>query len=317
MGSMSRITIGELRKLDLNLLVVFVAMMEEGSVTKTAERLALTQPAISACLTRLREALGAALFVRVGRGLVPTARAHALVAEVGPALEALGQGLFAREPFRPETAERVFRLGVPDDLEMLLVPSLVAALRTKAPRARLLVRPIDFRTAAAALESEAVELCVSVFDDLPAHIVREQMPSGGYVCLFDPRKVRLPRRPTLAQYLARAHVVVSYNGDMQGFVEDALGGRGIARDVVLSLPRFSAIPSILKSAPLVATLPEALARKFAKEHRLQVAPLPFELPRHALEMAWHRARDRDDGHAWLRGEVMRALATSPVGQRAS
>lgn len=309
---MRHISIGELRKLDLNLLLVFVTMMEEGSVTRTAERLYLTQPAVSAALSRLRDTLGEDLFVRVGRGLAPTARAQQIAAGVGAALASIQASLFDEGSFDPASTDRVFRLGVPDDMEMLLVPRLVATLAKQAPRARLLVRPVDFRSAAGALDRGDVELVVSVLDDLPDHVQREGFPVGGFSCLFDPRRVDLGDKPTLAAYLACRHVIVSYNGDMRGVVEDVLGRRGVSRDVALSLPRFASIAEVLSRSSLVATVPTSVARQFAKRYGLSVAPLPFSLGSASLEMAWHRALDRDPGHAFLRDRV-RACTRRALG----
>lgn len=311
---MPRINASELRNVDLNLLLVFATMMEEGTVTGTAARLYLTQPAISASLSRLREVVGEDLFVRAGRGLAPTPRAHALFAEVRAGLHAMERGLFERTSFEPTASSRVFRVGLPDDLELLLVPALAATLAAEAPRVRLVVRPVDFRTALGALESESVELVVSVLDEVPEHVAVRSFAGRGFVCLFDPRLVRLGPTPTLEEYLAARHVVVSYNGDLAGIVEDVLGRSGVRRDVALSLPRFASIPAVLASAPLVATVPRAFAERLAREHGLGVAQLPLSLPDYALQLAWHRATDTDPGLVWLRERVAAALPAATASR---
>ncbi|HTJ44596.1 MAG TPA: LysR family transcriptional regulator, partial [Kofleriaceae bacterium] len=207
------------RDLDLNLLRVFAVVADAGSVTGAAERLYLTQPAVSAALRRLQDAVGAKLFARRGRGLALTDRGARLRAELQPHLTALVEAALAPGPFDPMTSDRTIRIGLSDMREVTLLPPLVRALADRAPRMRLVAVPIQFRTVGPALAAGAIELAITVAGELPAGVQRKPLYSGTFVCLYDPRFGRAPRGSRA--YFARDHVIVSYNGDLRGIVEDA------------------------------------------------------------------------------------------------
>ncbi len=274
------------RDLDLNLVRVFVIVAESGSVTQAAERLYLTQPAVSAALKRLTRAVGAPLFTRQGRGIVLTARGKRVLDRARPHLEGLLAAALSPAEFDPRSSERVVRLGLSDTNEAWLLPSLLSALASTAPRLRLVVVEVHFRSVAQALESSRIDLAVTIADDLPAGTSRrpliEQGSMGGFVCLFDPRHARLGKKPTRERYLACDHVIVSYNGDLRGIVEDLLG---VQRRVRISVPTFHAVGPVVDGSALVATVPALVAREIRRVRpHLRTAPLPFELPGTSMEL---------------------------------
>ena len=246
------------RNLDLNLLRVFIVVAEAGSVTVAASRLYLTQPAVSAALKRLGSTVGAPLFVRAGRGLALTARGQRLLASARPHLGALVDAALSPATFDPKTSERTVRLGLSDVNETWLLPPLLRVLAEEAPRMRLIVRPVQFRTVADALGSSAVDLAVTVADELPAGSRRLELFTGGFVCLYDPRHARVGKRLTMERYLEHEHVIVSYNGDLRGIVEDLLG---VQRRVRVSVPTFHGIGAMVDGSGLLATVPTMVARE--------------------------------------------------------
>jgi LysR family transcriptional activator of mexEF-oprN operon len=291
------------RDLDLNLLRVFVIVAEAGSVTEAAARLYLTQPALSAALKRLSVAVGVALFARQGRGLVLTARGQRLMAEVRPHLEAIVDAALSPPGFDPETSERTLRLGLSDAAESWLLPPLLRTLERQAPRMRIIVVPVQFRTLSEALLSQRVDLAISVADDLPAGTQRQTLFTGGFVCLFDPRRVRIGRKLTREAYLAAEHVIVSYNGDLRGIVEDMLGHNRRAR---CSVPSFHSVGSVVDNSSLLATVPANVAREIRRlRPHLRTAVLPFHLPGSAMELIWRSAVDDDDACRFLRHHITR------------
>lgn len=286
------------RDLDLNLLRVFVVVADAGTVTEGARRLYLTQPAVSAALRRLREAVGAPLFVRSGRGLALSTRGLRLLEGVRPHLEALVSATRAPPAFDPRTSDRILRLGLSDANEFWLLPRLLRVLEARAPRMRLVVVPVQFRTIGEALASARVDLAVTVADDLPVGTRRRPLFVGSFVCLFDPRHADLGVRPTLARYLAHDHVIVSYNGDLRGIVEDLLG---VERRVRVSVPSFQSIGAVVEGTALVATLPAMVARDIVAMHpRLRVAKKPFTLAGTAVELLTRAAVDDDDAVRFVR-----------------
>jgi LysR family transcriptional activator of mexEF-oprN operon len=289
------------RDLDLNLLRVFAVVAETGSVTQAAGRLYLTQPAVSAALRRLHDAVGAPLFARLGRGLVLTARGERLLAQVRPHLQALVEAALDPQEFDPMTSDRTFRLGLSDSSEVWLLPALVRALGRAAPRMRLIAIPVQFRTVGAALASGGVDLAITVPDVLPAGIHREPLYRGGFVCLFDPRHVKWRRAPTEADYFARDHVIVSYNGDLRGIVEDV---RQRARRVRCSVSTFANLGALLDGSSLVATVPALVARQIrAVRPHLRTTALPFPLGGAAIELLWPAAADDDQPGRFLRAQI--------------
>lgn len=296
------------RDLDLNLLRVLVVVVEEGSLTRAASRLYVTQPAISAALARLRLVAGEPLFVRQGRSLALTARGRAMFEAAKPSLRALTESVTHSAAFVPAGSDRIFRLGLSDDGEGWLLPKLLARLQREAPKVRLVVLPVQFRTVVDALVTKRIDLAATVADDTPSSLARESVhPGQKFVCLFDPRHAKLGRRPSLARYLAHPHVVVSFNGDLRGYVEDSLG---IERRVACSVPGFANVGAIVAGTSLVATLPERIARHLESMHpTLRHAPLPFELEVYPLEMIWRKSDEHDAGHRWLRDRV-KAIAAA-------
>src|SRR3954470_13251885 len=209
------------RDLDLNLLRVFAVVADSGSVTEAARRLYLTQSAISAALRRLTTVVGAPLFLRSGRGIALTNRGQRLRAGLDVHLGPLVEAALAPATFDPATAERTLRLGLSDSAELWGLPPLLRVLEREAPGIRIIAVPVQFRTVATELAS-GLAAAITVADELPASIRRERLFYGGFTCLYDPRHARL-RRLTEAEYFAHRHVVVSYNGDLRGVVEDLYG----------------------------------------------------------------------------------------------
>jgi LysR family transcriptional activator of mexEF-oprN operon len=300
------------RDLDLNLLRVFVVVAESGSVTAAATRLYLTQPAVSAALARLRDALRGPLFAKQGRGLALTARGEALLVVARPHLRALVDAALSPAVFDPRQSERTVRFGLSDAAELWLLPELIRVLAGEAPRMRIVDVPVHFRSVAAAISSGAIDLALTVADDLPAGTARETLFVERFVCLHDPRHAKLGRHPTRALYLAHRHVVVSYNGDLRGIVED---GSGLVRDVAVSVPSFHPVGALVEGGPLLATVPIRVARAIrAQRPILRTTELPFRTVGAPMELVWRRALDDDRALAFVREHVRRITRrTTPPG----
>ncbi|WP_224365574.1 LysR family transcriptional regulator [Hyalangium versicolor] len=295
------------KDLDLNLLRVFVVVAEAGSVTEAANRLYLTQPAVSAALRRLTSTVGAPLFVRAGRGLALTTRGRRLFASARTHLQALVEAAISPATFDAKTSERTIRIGLSDVNETWLLPSFLRLLAVEAPRMRIVSIPVQFRTIAEALSSSAVDLAVTVADELPADVRRLTLFSGGFVCLFDPRHARVGKRLTLERYLEHDHVIVSYNGDLRGVVEDILG---IQRSVRVSVPTFHSVGAIVEGSALLATVPLVVARELmAQRPHLQTTVLPFAPSTAPMELLWRSTVEDDEAIRFMRDLVLRTVKT--------
>ncbi len=290
------------RDLDLNLLRVFAVVAEAGSVTEAASRLYVTQPAVSAALRRLTTAIGAPLFVRSGRGLKLTSRGERLRAALVPHLGALVEAALSPASFDPSTCDRTLRLGLSDTAELWLLPLLLRALEREAPRMRVVAVPVQFRTVGAALAG-GLDAAVTVADDLASNIRRQKLVTTGFTCLYDPRHAPL-QRLTEAEYFAREHVIVSYNGDLRGIVEDSLGK---TRKVRCSIASFANLGAILDGTAMLATVPEIVAShiRIARPH-LRTKPLPFhvQIQGSYMELLWPVATDDDEACRFAREKVV-------------
>lgn len=294
------------RDLDLNLLRVFVVVAECGSVTAAAQRLYLTQPAVSASLRRLAEAIGSAPFVRQGRGVVLTDRGRRLLASVRPHLSALIDAASAAPPFDPATSDAIVRLGMSDANEAWLLPALLRRLARIAPKLRLIVSPVQFRNVADALLGGNIDAAMTVADELPGGILRRPLFHGGFVALFDPRHLEVGARMSEQVYFAAEHVIVSYNADLRGVVEDIVRR---ARKVRCSVSTFANIGAIVDDSPLVATVPELVARHLLRAlPHLRTAELPFRMTGAAMELIWPLARDEDPVARFVREQIIAACA---------
>ncbi len=288
------------RDLDLNLLRVFAVVAEVGSVTEAAARLYLTQPAVSAALKRLSVAVGAPLLSRSGRSLVLTSRGVHLRDAIRVHLEALVEAAVAPPTFDPGSSERTLRLGLSDAAELWLLPELLGVLARKAPRMRVVSIPVQFRSVGAAL-AEGLDAAVTVADELPRTIARRALVEGCFVCLIDPRQLAR-RRLTAREYFARDHVIVSYNGDLRGIVEDALGK---TRRVRCSVSSFANLGALVEGSELIATVPERVATRIrATRPALRLLPVPFPLPGAPTELLWPAAKSDDPAGRFLREQLV-------------
>lgn len=291
------------RDLDLNLLPVLVAVADTGSVTAAAARLYLTQSAVSAALGRLKSAIGDSIVIRHGRGVVLTERGARLVAEARPHLDAIVQAALLPARFDPKTTDRTLKIGLADIADEWLLPRLLRFLEGEAPHMRLVCSPIQFRTVSEALATRRIDLAVTVADELPVSVARRPLVQSHLVCVFDPRFVRLGARPTERAYLAQDHVVVSYNGDLRGIVEEAFGRE---RRVRCSVASFGSIGAIVDGGRLVATIPIIFAPQILQlRPHLRISAIPFPHEPGSIELLWPRALDVDPACRFVRDAIIR------------
>ena len=290
------------RNLDLNLLPVLVAVADTGSVTAAAERLYLTQSAISAALGRLKSAIGEPVVTRHGRGVVLTERGARLVAEARPHLDAILQTALQPARFDARSPDRTLRLGLADIADEWLLPRLLRFLEVEAPHMRLVCSPIQFRTVNEALATRRVDLAITVADELSASVARRPLLRSHFVCVFDPRFVRLGARPTERAYLAQDHVIVSYNGDLRGIVEETFGKQ---RRVRCSVASFGSIGAIVDGGRLVATIPIIVASQIlAIRPHLRIAPIPFDHRPGTVDLLWPTALEADPACRYVRDAIV-------------
>ncbi len=292
---------------DLNLLVVFHAMAEHQSVTRAAEALALSQPATSAALARLRLLLGDPLFVKSGQAMRPTPRALLLVPTVRQLLTTVKDDILTTSVFEPSTSTRNFHLIAPDIAEVILLPSILAKLRRVAPSVTIKVTSMPRLATAQALESGVADLAIGYLPDLhKSGFVQQRLFKHAYVCIARQGHPTLHGRLAMRDYLTAPHAVVLPEG-REHLVEQFLNAKQIRRNVVLELSHFMSLQTIIASSDLIATVPEDLAEFFAEHSKIQIFPLPLKSPEVQVHQFWHQRLSKDPANMWLRGLVFDAL----------
>jgi LysR family transcriptional activator of mexEF-oprN operon len=302
-GIMSSISENDFRGVDLNLMVSFLVLMRERSVSRAAAKLFLGQPAVSGALARLRQLFGDELLIRTADGMVPTTRALALEAAIGPAVEQLQRAITGAPVFDPGSAERLFLVGMPDWVELWLMPGVVARLQQLAPRVRVAFKEANPFSAGDMLERDEVELAVARLPTGPQWQRERMLREMDFRCVYDPAQVRLDGDLTLEQYTALPHLLVSYRAAFESATDTALATQGLRRNVCYTTPRFSSVPGVLGASPMISTVPDVLARRWEASGQLRSCPVPVALPGFTISMAWHARRDKDPGLGWLMGLI--------------
>jgi DNA-binding transcriptional LysR family regulator len=301
-----------LGRIDLNLLVHLDALLTERSVTRAAVRVGIGQSAMSHNLARLRDLFGDELLTRGPEGLRLTPRAATLVEPVRTTLARIQTIVSRDEAFDPATAVRTFRLGLPDSMEVLIVPALLARLREVAPGIHLWLYSIGSTPLLDTLDADELDLAIGydVFPQGQAHHKRRRLFTESYLCMFNADRTGIAPPISLDDYVRLPHVLTSLRPgrSVRGVVDDALEKLGLRRSVVLTTPRFLAVPSLVARAPVVVTMHARLARMFAAELGLSLSPPPVKLREVTVSLLWHASYDADPAHAWLRQLVVQLAA---------
>jgi DNA-binding transcriptional LysR family regulator len=289
---------------DLNLLIVFDAVMQERSVTRAGARIGLSQPAMSHALNRLRYMLKDELFVRTPTGMVPTPRAHTLAL---PLRNALSEMQLALEPvtFDPVASDQRFALAVNNYCAVVLAPPLVAAVSAAAPAVYLDVRPsgTSYSDVLDRLDSGDIELMLGSIDGAGERFARITLFEDPFVTVMRRGHPAGPDRLSVETFAALPHIEISSSRPYTTFIDSWLGERGLVRNIVLRAPLLASA-AILVQSDLVATFGRRAAQQFARDHPLQISAPPYDSPLLRTSMLWHRRLDSHPAHRWLRELVL-------------
>jgi DNA-binding transcriptional LysR family regulator len=325
------------RTLDLNLLRVLDEVLTERSLTRAARNLAMTQPAVSNAIKRLRDVLGDPLVQRAGFGVEPTARALVLWPAIRSALAGLQQSL-SPGAFEARSSDATFMLAMADATAAELMPGLVEIIERGAPGVSMRVLPLTTRDPRRLLDEERIDLAVGHFPAVLADLTAQAQlgwsaatgqplgapsaPSalsagasfeharlyvGEYVCVMR-RGHALAKRAslTLDQYCAAHHLLVSFSGKPFGFVDQALTSMGRTRRIVLTVNQFFTAGRVVAQSDLLTVLPRHFVRVADAAGDLVVRELPFAMPLVHVEALWHHRKTPNAAHQWLRTSVLRA-----------
>jgi len=289
---------------DLNLLYYLDLLVTYRSATRVAEVLDISQPAVSAALRRLRTLTRDPLFLRTGRQLVPTTRAHELQSELKPLLEKWAQLQKEPEVFNPSVSTRRFSILASDYIQYLFLPPLAQRLSRKAPEVHLRVIPSNPYKGLTLLAEHHVDLAIGYFHDAPTGLKKRRILEEPAMCLLSmahPAAKRFDR----AAYAKYRHlsIVSSSVGSYSKALEKALARHHIVRHIAMVIPSYVTAAHIVAKSEYIATLPKSIAEAAAQMLPVTVLPCPFELPTLDLSIFFPKAIQDDPGHQWLRNEI--------------
>ena len=291
----------ELNAIDLNLLVAFEALFAERSVTLAAQKLHLGQPAMSAALGRLRLLFADELFIRIGREMQPTSKALEIASGILAALNQIRQTLEANQVFDCKTSSRWFAIGSSDYTSFVVLPALLAFCSQAAPQLNFRLIGYEKDSVGELLEQGAIDLALGVFPAPPQQV--------NHIALFQERFVGIARRGhpaidrsamPLETFASLPHALVTLRRDTTGEIDKLLAQRQLQRRVAVTTPHMLALPAILATTDLIATVPDRLATQLARLHNLELFELPIETETWTVSMLWSKLADQDTANSWLR-----------------
>lgn len=293
----------ELHDIDLNLLVVFNHLLVERRVSKVADTLGVSQPAVSNALAKLRKHLGDELFLRTPKGMEPTPFAERLAEPVSNALALIHSGVNQRSHFDPATERRSFTVGMTDIGEIHFLPDLMARVRRDGPGISLSTVRNTAVNLRDELEAGKVDMAIGLLPQLKAGFFQRRLLRQRYVCLMR-RGHRLDKkRITIHDFTAADHLMVVSAGTGHGKVDDLIRRAGVERRVQLTVPHYVSVGHLLQRSDLITTVPEKLADRLMAPFGLVKVAHPVKLPEFAINAFWHAKYHRAPANQWLRGVV--------------
>jgi DNA-binding transcriptional LysR family regulator len=298
--------------LDLNLLRIFDVIMAEQNLTRAADRLATTQPAVSNALKRLRETVDDELLTRSARGMRPTARAEALWPAVRLALSTL-ESAMTPDTFDISQSSATFRIAMADSTAALLLPALMAAIKREAPNLNMRLVPLASRDPRPALVQGDIDLAIGSFPGVVAQMKGDQGSAGAvsHQCLYASEYVCVMRKDhPLAQqeldldaYCGALHALLSFSGRALGPADEVLEKMGRKRRIALTVNQFFTLFQIVARSDLISIVPRHLIKANGMSDLVIVKPVPFALPIVQVDMLWHERESRSPVHRWLRNTL--------------
>lgn len=293
---------------DLNLLPVFLSLMEERSVTRAARRMGMTQPALSNALARLRTLLQDPLFIRERYGMQPTPKALELAPVIAQALAGLDELIRGSQAFDPAQARLQLVLAPNSYVEYALMPAIVERLRAEAPGISLRLVPYGAELADTGVISGSTALVLGRLIDPPDNLIVQHLMEESLACVVRADHPLVGERLTKKQFEQLKHVNMLPPGRLRAGLFQRLEKHGLKREVAVSVTHFLAIPEMVAVTDYCATLPRLICRRLAGDARLKVLPAPVDLGTFPVEMAWHVRYRNDPAHRWLRGLIAEVAA---------
>ncbi len=290
-------------QIDLNLLRVFDAVMTELNVTRAADRLHMTQPAVSNALKRLRHLLNDELFIKVPTGVRATPRAMQVWPPLRDALIQIRQTLEPSQ-FEPTTTTLSFRIAMNDFTANLVLPELVKVMDATAPGIDIRTMPTTYINAPMLLEQAEIDLALGVFPNPGARLRSHSLLTSPFVCVMRQGHPLATHKLTLERYMQVKHLLVTLTGESTGLIDPLLQERGLKRRIAITVNQFAVAPRIIAQSDLIAVLPLRIVQLSGFVNHLHLTALPIELAPTTLQMMWHERNHLEAGQQWLRSRLI-------------
>jgi len=297
-----------LSRVDLNLFVVFDAIYREGNLTKAAQQLHLSQPAVSHALARLRERFDDPLFERAGKGMAPTPLAKAIVERVRSALQELESTLGEGLAFDPQQTSRIFTLAARDVMEFTALPPLTVHLQRQAPDIQLRSLRVPRRDMIQQLSSGQIDFAADVLLPVSEDIEHQLLGREQLAVAMRSDHPLLDQEWNIQGYAAARHILVSSRNEGPGVEDFALSREGLSRSISLRCQNYYAALQVIKDTDLLLTLPQTYASQMSAVGGIEVRPLPLQLPPVEIHLYWHRKANRDPALMWLKQQMFECLS---------
>ena len=300
----------DLYRLNLNLLVALDVLLAEQSVTQAAKKLFMTQAAMSNNLQQLREIFKDELLIREKNRMVPTSYATSLQSRLHEILEELRSVVLVGQCFLPEVSRRTFRIMMTDYMSALVLPKLLKSLEEKAPDIKIVVVPIDcnMQSTVSAVSDYDLAVCKGQYAD--SNMQKKFFFKDSAVSIVNAKHPLAKQEAmSLEEYLAYPHIAICLNSpEVPTLVEEALSKLNRARRIKVGIPFVGVIFQMIQaSCELIGTVPEQVAKLYQAQYGFAIKPLPFAMDEIEFNLLWHSRHDNDDGHRWLREELMQCL----------
>ena len=290
-------------KIDLNLLVVFETVYNEGSISGAARTLHLSQPAVSHALRRLRDVYADPLFIRQGKRMTATPLARQIRPDIQQGIATLQQTLSGPQAFDPGNSQKLFNLGMRDVVESAILPNLVTRFEKDAPGIRWTAAQVPRRDLETELATGGIDLAFDVLLALGPDIKQRKILDDRYVVVARKRHPLLRGGLSLEKYLSARHVTVSSRRRGATIEDFELSRLGLQRHVITRCQHYFVAWKTVAQTDLLLTVPQSLAKQHSNYHNLKQYELPVELPPLAVHMYWHKNAETDAAVQWLRRQI--------------
>tara|TARA_Y100000991_G_scaffold110820_1_gene83486 strand:+ start:1 stop:894 length:894 start_codon:yes stop_codon:yes gene_type:complete len=285
---------------DLNLLLVFRALLEERNVTKASKKVGITQPAMSNALNRLRYLVKDELFIRGPKGMRPTPKALELSVPIQVALSNIEMSLSATD-FDPKTSRKLFKLSISDDIAPIILPNLIEFLERESPNSSLWVRSEQGSEAMRLLDLNEIDFSIGRFESVPARFGAKILYNENYVCLMkENHQLSKEKKLSMDQYLSAKHLRVAPMNAPLSPIDRALSQLDLERVIAVRIDLITLSPYVINNSDLIFTLPSKTAKRLAKTNNFSILELPLELEKRQTKLVWHKELTNHPAYDWIK-----------------